>query len=351
MRNEELYKFTQEVFAVIEDKPLISRAALNAFFRTTSDDKKNEALSTALSFLVTLEQVRKHAEDHEVFFWTAAYGRTTNNLPFSYDEVANPHPNPIDITKPLSATRPPEPEPTPAPTPAPTSAPSVPAPAVETKPIQGATLDEREAIYEKQKGANKTYYRFFVDAPTRIFGPRDVCFVDLEPRASVRGMTLGRMWLQGLVRRATDPLESTVTYYTLDGTFPPSLLEEYPDKGKAVRTRQERKAQVKKQQEEAARLAKEKEERAKLEQEETQEDADIPADEVETSEDPDTPEEAGEDKGEDSPITSEPLFFMDNKQNFQMIRSDGSHLTFDDAESSAIRSMIHNININKLKDT
>lgn len=330
----EIYEIGKELYDVIEENPFITRSALNFRFRTSSDDRKNQLVTAALSSMLTLGYIKKHFEEatSSVFFWTKDF---VGHLPYVSDDITSLHPNPVDIFGEPPAV-------------APITPPDRPLSASVVERVDASNFD---AVYGKLHGNLQTFYGLLKAQPSRIFNPTDACFVSLIEDKQIRGMTLGRMWAMGLIRRAVDLKDKKTVFYTLIGTFPASLHEVAPDINKAAKTR----ARKLKEKEEAARA----EQSVKFPQEAHEDLKESPIEETKSLEE-DFTDESGEELEESDSLHSDaeasealehdPVALIDSKQEFQFIRADGSVLTFDDAESRAWRQLILNINIERLKD-
>lgn len=323
------YRLASDAYAFIKKNPMCSKADLNREFRATSNDARLQQLSEALLSLHAHGYILQHTNDvGSVLFWTAddagASPYDPDRVKISTVELDNA----VDIFgRPPSLDAPP-PTPTPKPGDLPLS----------------RKEEELQAYLDKAHGMNHKILEVFVRQPFKVFPKNAPELLAVEPDHHKLSMLLGKIWAQkgSILRRAYDPtvkLPNKVAFYTILGTFSEGLTENLHDKLSTP-------AAKKKALEKAEEERKQKNLQAVVEQQtETREEIE----EYPDGSEPQVEDEVERDEGE-SEQAMQPRAFVDDEMNFMFVRSNGESDQFDEQESAALRQLLLNINIERLKE-
>jgi hypothetical protein len=322
----ERYQFTAEVFKYIRSQPMCSRAELNSIFKVSSNDRAALALTDALASLLHFGYVHKHLDtgSSTQFYWDSSYedspyaadliGSLTTNEPINVMDTAH-----MESSAPEEGTK--------------AELPPSDYPSTHSDHYTPAEKAQ-QAMLEKLHGGLRKLYEVLMQAPDALLAKNDARFVASIPDAKTRAQNLGRLWSIGAIRRGSD---KDSLFYTLTGVFPSNLSEDNRALSKAA---QRRLAEVAERAERQRKII-ELKARPKV-------DSITPESEEETVEETETlvePEVAEEHE----PVDTDPEAFMNGKGNFMMLRSDGSTIYFDEAESSAWRQLITKLKISTLE--
>lgn len=349
MKPSELFDLAREVYRYINTNPMVSRGILNTQFRTSSDDRRNRQLTEAIDSLLARLYVYKYTDEGttQTFFWSSTFMES----PYEPDDEPTLDYTPIDIfgARPVDETPPPPPSP----------APTVTVTKPEVDRPEHPRLDESSPEYkamqkmlERVGGKLKPVYERMMQEPLRIFGKADEEFSFLGDHVQ-RAMMLGRMFGLGYIRRFKDSKDPKVSYYTIFGECPASLVEDSVELGKAAQKRQkaakeaqERKElidrvteglQQKKEPQEPVEGTTEEEETVTTETEEVEEAVE------ETVEDDSTnppPEEEEEEEVEQV----EPACYVSNTGEIFIRRKDNTSVDLDVEESAAVLEVFRMMN-------
>jgi hypothetical protein len=338
MKPSELYDLAREVYRYITANQLVSRGIMNAHFRTSSDDRRNRQLSEALEALLARLYVYKYTDEGttQVFFWTHEFKES----PYEPDDEPTLDYTPIDCfgARPTDEVAAP-----PVPTPAPVQ--MVVTQTSESAPVElDVNTPEFKAMartHEKLKGLLRGLYGVMMAEPFKRFGKHDEAFSGLVPDMQMRARFLGRMFGIGTIRRFSDPTDPKITFYTIYGVCPDSLIEDQASLSKSALRRQ---AKV---QEAADRQAKINSVKKGL-TERAAEDAEDP--EAEDHEDADDSVEEADNEAE---VTAEnevykPDCYVSNNGEILIRRKTGEHVDLDADESLTVIESFMMLNMDVL---
>jgi hypothetical protein len=342
MKPSEQFEFAREVYRYIAANPLVSRGIMNSHFRTTSDDRRNRQLSDALDALLARLYVFKYHDEGtaQVFFWTAEF----KDSPYEPDDEPLLDYTPVDVFGPAPVdpepVAPPPPQPFVAEAPAPS--PSEPEP---EKPVLNENSPEYKAMlrmHEKLNGNLKQAFSVMMQDPQKIFGKADDCFSFLGNHID-RARFLGRMFGLGAIRRFKDPLDKTVSYYTIFGACPESLVEDTVQLSKAAQRRQ-KEAQEALQRQQTINSVKQGIEDRKQPHIAQEEPHSEEPDEEEEQVEEDTDEVVEEADQEDAPEIIEPACYLSNTGEIFIRRKDNTSVDLDTEESAAVLELFRMMN-------
>lgn len=349
----ELFDLAREVYFYLNANPLTSRGILNSHFRTSSDDKRNRQLTEALEALMARLYVFKFLDEgtSQVFFWTSEF----KDSPYEPDDEPILDYTPVDIF----ASRPvDELEPGTQVESGPVATPYEPTHTVNAVPRQEQpNLDENspefkamQKMYEKVGGKLKPVYEVMMKEPLRIWGKAEDAFSFLGDHVQ-RAMVLGRMFGLGYIRRFKDSKDPKVSYYTIYGTCPDSLVEDSVELGKAAIKRQK-----------AAQEARERKEQIDRINEDLKKRAEEPAEEegvvlegvaAEEAEEEVIEEEQQvdeqEDEAEEETVVVEPACYLSNTGELFIRKKDNSTVDLDLDESMAVIEIVLMMNPEALR--
>lgn len=319
----EKYKMALEVYAFINENQMCSRSDLNSEFKAVSNEGNIQKLSDVLNSLLVTERIKKHrdVDSNAVFFWTSDF----RNTPYPPDTVTPTGDEVVDIFG-----RPPaldEPAPTPA-----LLSPVEPTALLSAK--ERHWLDMRNHV----KGILRILYDVLLKDPKKVFGVNDSAFVEVSPDYQVRCRFLGRLWSMNVgVRKA---ISDKANFYTLDGVFSADMQEQELDKiGAAQKKREEKLAQREKRDASMESL------RVSVNKQTSEEEIKVEDEDQEIEEDA-LPRVEGVAENDDK---VGPCVYVSNEFDFQLVRSDGSSVVFDEEENDAMREMILNLNLQRLE--
>lgn len=308
MKPTEIFDYGRVVYEYIKDHPLVTRGGLNSQYRTSSDDRRNRNLTWVLEALLAREYIYKHTdpETAQVCFWVKEFDAY-------HAHEADPKPvldyDPVDVfgTRPVVAVAPP-----PAP-PVTDDEPEELPPCAAPAPDMNDVVTAMERTRDRLKGALRDIYSVMMTNSCKLYSKNDETLVALGHSMPDRARFLGRMFGMGAIRRFKDPVDKNVSYYTLFGECPVSLVEDVS----VAKPLQVPTKTVKQK----AELPTPQEEHAYKE----------PEDEVNDEEESDEEELSVEDDE-----TATPLAFLSNAGSVLMVRTDGTTDQFDLEESMAL---------------
>jgi hypothetical protein len=350
MKPSELFDLAREVYRYINVNPLVSRGILNSQFRTSSDDRRNRQLTEAIDALLARLYVYKYTDEGttQTFFWTQEF----KDSPYEPDDEPILDYTPVDAF----GGRPVDEEPAPSPQvkepePTPESAPPAERPALDENSPEYKAMQK---MYERIGGKLKRVYEVMMTDPTKIWGKADAEFSFLGDHVQ-RAMMLGRMFGLGYIRRFKDTADKTVSYYTIFGQCPTTLVEDNVELGKAAQKRQKAAQEALDRQNLIDRVKEglqQRQEGEKVDEPETpKEDYSVDAKE-EVVEEPIEETEEFEDEtinpteNEDDEVIEdqEPEAYMSNLGRIFIRRKDNSAVDLDEDESMAVIEMLGMLN-------
>lgn len=220
MKPTEVFDYGRTVYEYIQANPLVTRGGLNSHYRTSSDDRRNRNLTWVLEALLARGYIFKHTdpETAQVYFWIENYTQS----PYQADPLPELNYTPVDVfgKRPVVAA-PPPPVPD-EPMGDPVELPPCAAPA----PDMSQVTQDIEKVRDRLKGALRDIYVVMSANPCKLYSKNDEMIAQLGYSMPDRARFLGRMFGLGVIRRFKDLTDKSVSYYTLFGECPESLVED-----------------------------------------------------------------------------------------------------------------------------